>query len=62
MLIFFGIHTANVVNLARRESVKLALAVDVLHMEPNFTVVIAPDVTENEKTALKSEPMIRKFN
>ena len=27
MLIFFGIHTANVVNLARRESVKLALAV-----------------------------------
>ena len=26
MLIFFGIHTANVVNLARRESVQLALA------------------------------------
>jgi hypothetical protein len=27
MLIFFGIHTANVVNLARRESVQIALAV-----------------------------------
>ena len=27
MLIFFGIHTANVVNLARRESVQVALAV-----------------------------------
>lgn len=26
MLIFFGIHTANVVNLARRESVQVALA------------------------------------
>ena len=26
MLIFFGVHTANVVNLARRESVQLALA------------------------------------
>ena len=27
MLIFFGIHTANVVNLARRESVQVVLAV-----------------------------------
>ena len=27
MLIFFGIHTANVVNLARRESVQVTLAV-----------------------------------
>lgn len=26
MLIFFGIHTANVVNLARRESVQVVLA------------------------------------
>ena len=26
LLIFFGIHTANVVNLARRESVQVALA------------------------------------
>ena len=26
MLIFFGIHTANVVNLARRESVQVSLA------------------------------------
>ena len=26
MLIFFGIHTANAVNLARRESVQVALA------------------------------------
>ena len=26
MLIFFGIHTANVVNLARRESVQVAIA------------------------------------
>ena len=26
MLIFFGIHTANVVNLARQESVQVALA------------------------------------
>lgn len=26
VLIFFGIHTANVVNLARRESVQVALA------------------------------------
>lgn len=26
LLIFFGIHTANVVNLARRESIQVALA------------------------------------
>ena len=46
MLLFFGIHTANGVNLARRESVQVALQPNVLRMERNFTGVVAPNVTE----------------
>ena len=48
MLIFFGIHTANVVNLARRESSSFLSQPDVLRMESNFTGVVASDVKENE--------------
>lgn len=48
MLIFFGIHTANVVNLARRESSSFFSQPDVLRMESNFTGVVASDVKENE--------------
>ena len=33
---------------------------DVPRMEHDFTGVVAPDVTENEKSALKTEPMIIK--
>ena len=46
MLIFFGIHTANVVNLARREAPSLVLLLNVPHVECDFTGVVAPDVTE----------------
>ena len=48
MRIFFGVHTANVVNLVRRESAQLSLQPDALNMEPNFMGVVAPAVTENE--------------
>ena len=48
MLIFFGIHTANVVNLARRESSSFLSQPDVLRMKSNFTGVVASDVKENE--------------
>lgn len=48
MLIFFGIHTANVVNLARRESSSFLSQPDVLRMESNFTGVVASDVKGNE--------------
>ena len=48
MRIFFGVHTANVVNLVRRESAQLSLQPDALNMEPNFMGVVAPAVTEKE--------------
>lgn len=55
MLIFFGIHTANVVNLARRNSVQLALEPKVLPAERDFTGVVYPDVTENEKNRSRNQ-------
>ena len=37
---------------------KYLLQPDVPRVERDFTGVVAPDVTENEKSALKPEPMI----
>lgn len=49
LLIFFGIHTANVVNPARRESAQVTSQPDVPRVEPNFMGAVDPDVTGNEK-------------
>lgn len=57
MLIFFGIHIANVVNVARRKSVQVALAADVPCERRNSMGVVALYMTENEKSALKPKPM-----
>ena len=59
MLIFFGIHTANVVNLARRESVQVALAA---WCSTRGTWLYGSGVSKRnwkrKKSALKPEPMI----
>lgn len=50
MLICFGVHTSNVINLARQELFKPLLQSDIPRVERDFTGVLAPGVTEDEKT------------
>ena len=47
-------------NLQDESQSKYLLQPDVLRVERSFTGVVAPDVTKNEKSALKPEPMIQK--
>ena len=54
MLIFFGIHTANVVTLQDESQSKYLLQPDVLRVEHDFTGVVVPDVTANKKIGPKT--------